>query len=97
MFLWDVWMWIWEGRRKVVIGYALFLVPLVILWAEGGCIALYDVQRVWLCMAVCAVCAVEACLPLLALRHVRDPRVHRCRRGEPTPRPPASRRRARLA
>ena len=32
MFLWDVWMWIWEGRRKVVIGYALFLVPLVILW-----------------------------------------------------------------
>ena len=25
-------MWIWEGRRKVVIGYALFLVPLVILW-----------------------------------------------------------------
>ena len=41
-------MWIWEGRRKVVIGYALFLVPLVILWAEGGCIALYDVWRVWL-------------------------------------------------
>ena len=40
---------------------------------------------------------VEACLPLLALRHVRDPRVHRCRHGEPTPRPPASRRRARLA
>ena len=30
--LWETWVWIWEDAHKVTVGYALFLVPLVLLW-----------------------------------------------------------------